>query len=133
MMMTARNILQKINSLQLLEKAGREYPQYNLVLTGHSLGAGAATILSFFLHSRYPNLKNYAYSPPGGLLSLEAAQFSESVTMSIVIGDDIVCRLSVPAFERFKQTLISAIKDCKAPKVSLYCDIFILYFIYNFF
>lgn len=65
MMMTARNILQKLNSLRVLDRAKREFPDYKLVLTGHSLGAGAATVLSFLLYSQYPNLKCYAYSPPG--------------------------------------------------------------------
>lgn len=35
MMMTARNILQKLNALRLLERAAREYPTYDLVLTGN--------------------------------------------------------------------------------------------------
>jgi hypothetical protein len=47
---------------------------------------------------------------------LEAAKFSESFALSIVVGDDIVSRLSVPAFEGFKETLIQTIKECKAPK-----------------
>jgi len=55
----------------------------------------------------------------GGLLSAEAAEFAESFTTSIVIGDDIVGRLSVPAFERFKQKLLHSIQDCKLPKVPL--------------
>lgn len=43
---------------------------YRLVITGHSLGAGAAAILAIHLRRDYPKLICYAYSPPGGLLRL---------------------------------------------------------------
>jgi len=41
---------------------------YNVVVVGHSLGAGTAAILAILLHQQYPNLHCYSYSPPGGLL-----------------------------------------------------------------
>lgn len=41
---------------------------FRLVIVGHSLGAGTATILAVLLKEEYPNLQCYAYSPPGGLL-----------------------------------------------------------------
>ena len=45
------------------------FPQgYQLVVTGHSLGAGAATLLSILLKPTYPELRCFAFSPPGGLL-----------------------------------------------------------------
>ncbi len=37
---------------------------YQLVITGYSLGAGIATVLSFLLRDRYPNLHCYAFAPP---------------------------------------------------------------------
>lgn len=37
---------------------------YELVIVGHSLGAGAASVLSLMLKSEYPNLNCYAFSPP---------------------------------------------------------------------
>ena len=42
--------------------------QYDLVLVGHSLGAGVAAILAVLLHQEYPTLHCYAYSPPGSLM-----------------------------------------------------------------
>jgi len=42
--------------------------KYELVLVGHSLGAGAAAILAIMLQQEYEDLHCYAYSPPGGLL-----------------------------------------------------------------
>ena len=65
MLMAARNVLKKLQGSNLLHRAFSGYPDYTLVITGHSLGAGTATILSMILRSQYPNLRCYAYSPPG--------------------------------------------------------------------
>ena len=46
-----------------------ETGKYELVLVGHSLGAGTAAILAILLKADYPTLHCYAYSPPGGLLT----------------------------------------------------------------
>lgn len=50
--------------------AAQEKPQetFGLVLVGHSLGAGTASILAILLRQTYPDLQCFAYSPPGGLL-----------------------------------------------------------------
>ncbi len=44
--------------------------EYNVVVTGHSLGAGVAAILSLLMHDlpQYKQLRCYAFSPPGGLI-----------------------------------------------------------------
>lgn len=42
--------------------------EYKLVITGHSLGAGTASLLAVLLRSTHPTLECYAFSPPGGLL-----------------------------------------------------------------
>ena len=42
--------------------------KYELVLVGHSLGAGTAAILAILLQQEYTDLHCYSYSPPGGLL-----------------------------------------------------------------
>lgn len=70
------------------------------------------------LRSTYPTLKCFAFSPPGCLVTQEAALFCESFVTSVIIGDDIVPRLSVPSFDRFKNDLIRVIKECKVPKVN---------------
>ena len=38
---------------------------YHLVLTGHSLGAGVASLLAVLFKPKHPTLHCYAYSPPG--------------------------------------------------------------------
>lgn len=42
--------------------------EYKLVITGHSLGAGTASLLAVLLRSTHPTLECYAFSPPGGLM-----------------------------------------------------------------
>ncbi len=39
---------------------------WRLVVTGHSLGAGAAALLALLLRPSYPNVQCWAFSPPGG-------------------------------------------------------------------
>lgn len=64
---TATLILKKIKDYRLLERefAKPEFRNYRLVVTGHSLGAGVASVLSIILKRDYPHLVCYAFSPPG--------------------------------------------------------------------
>ena len=64
---TARKILDELRQKNLLERqfAKPEFKDYQLVLSGHSLGAGVVSVLSVILQKEYPDLKCYAFSPPG--------------------------------------------------------------------
>lgn len=42
--------------------------KFDLVIVGHSLGAGTAAILAILLRGQYPSLTCFSFSPPGGLL-----------------------------------------------------------------
>lgn len=87
---------------------------------GHSLGAGAAVLLSLMLKHRRPDLRCIAFSPPGGLLGSEAARYSENFVMSVVIGKDIVSRLSPRTIEMLKCELIGELNKCTYSKVENY-------------
>lgn len=69
MLRAAIEIHKAINELELLDKAFKDHEDYQLVVAGHSLGAGVASILSllFKLENKYPTMACYAYSPPGCL------------------------------------------------------------------
>lgn len=38
---------------------------YRLVIVGHSLGAGVASVLTILLRKQFPDVICYAFSPPG--------------------------------------------------------------------
>ena len=40
---------------------------WSIVVTGHSLGAGAAALVALYIRSFYPNSRAWAFEPPGAL------------------------------------------------------------------
>ena len=99
-----------------------EYAGYEVVVTGHSLGAGTATILAFLLRAAYPatRITCYAYSPPGGLLSLAAARESEKFCVSVVVGDDVIPRLSLTSIGVLARDIKQMIAACRLPKYQVF-------------
>ena len=72
MVQAAVYIKKEISERLLLSEAfdldrARGTPDYQLVVVGHSLGAGTAAILAILLRQQFPDLHCYAFSPPGGL------------------------------------------------------------------
>ena len=70
MYLTATQILDVLDKNQVLDKLIDEHKDYQLVITGHSLGAGVASVLAVLLKpkEKYSNLVCYAFSPPGCVL-----------------------------------------------------------------
>ncbi|XP_061133399.1 diacylglycerol lipase-alpha isoform X1 [Syngnathus typhle] len=89
---------------------------YGLVIVGHSLGAGTAAILSFLLRPQYPTLHCYSYSPPGGLLSEDAMEYSKEFVTSVVLGKDLVPRLGLSQLEGFRRHLLEVLQKSNKPK-----------------
>lgn len=65
---------------------------YRLVIVGHSLGAGAAGVLSVLLRGDYPGLVCYTYSPVGCVFNLPLVQYTKKFITSFVIGNDVIPR-----------------------------------------
>lgn len=84
---------------------------YNLVLCGHSLGAGVAAILGILLRKQYPTLKSYLYSPPGGMLSLPAVEYTKQFATGIILGNDCVSRLGFAQMERLRYHVLLSLKS----------------------
>jgi sn1-specific diacylglycerol lipase len=123
MVQAAQYILEKLQEEQLIERAlqhcpERGTPDFQIVIVGHSLGAGTASILGILLRQFYASLKCYCYSPPGGLLSLPAVEYTKAFTVSVVVGKDVVPRIGLNQMEALRADLINAIKRSVDPKVS---------------
>eukprot|EP00092_Neocalanus_flemingeri_P013473 GFUD01014531.1.p1 GENE.GFUD01014531.1~~GFUD01014531.1.p1 ORF type:complete len:720 (+),score=230.78 GFUD01014531.1:162-2321(+) len=104
-----------------LALATPDYAGYSIVVTGHSLGAGTAAILAFLLRARYRGTKVtcYAYSPPGGLISREAAVESEKFTVSVVVGDDVIPRTSLANIATLSRDIKHVTSQCQLPKFKI--------------
>ena len=133
MFKSARNIqnnLDEHNLLQLLLAEGsvpadhmvrvdqklQDCRGYDLVVCGHSLGAGTAALLTMMLRPRWPGVHCYAYSPPGGLLSENAAMSTCDYITSVILGDDFIGRLSMRSMELLKDEMVECLAHSSVPK-----------------
>ncbi|KAH8367395.1 hypothetical protein KR084_012086 [Drosophila pseudotakahashii] len=113
-----RNKLQEENLIEraLQRNPDRQTNTFDLVLVGHSLGAGTAAILAILLKPEHPTLQCFSYSPPGGLLSMPAVEYSKSFITSVVLGKDVVPRIGLNQMEALRADLINAIQRSVDPK-----------------
>uniref|UniRef100_A0A8C4RVD2 Diacylglycerol lipase-alpha n=2 Tax=Erpetoichthys calabaricus TaxID=27687 RepID=A0A8C4RVD2_ERPCA len=121
MVLSAEYIKKKLDQEMILSQAfGRDLVRgtkhYGLIVVGHSLGAGTAAILSFLLRPFYPSLHCYAYSPPGGLLSEDAMEYSKEFVTSVVLGKDLVPRIGLSQLEGFRRHLLEVLQKSNKPK-----------------
>ena len=70
MYLTATQILDNLDKTKVLDKLIDQFSDYQLVITGHSLGAGVASVVALLLKPKpkYSHLVCYAFSPPGCVL-----------------------------------------------------------------
>ncbi|NWU51297.1 DGLA lipase, partial [Dromas ardeola] len=136
MVLSAEYIKKKLEQEMVLSQAfgrdlGRGTKHYGLIVVGHSLGAGTAAILSFLLRPQYPSLKCFAYSPPGGLLSEDAMEYSKEFVTAVVLGKDLVprqvvkpvvntfssfSRIGLSQLEGFRRQLLDVLQRSNKPK-----------------
>ncbi|XP_062234515.1 diacylglycerol lipase-beta [Platichthys flesus] len=116
MYQAASYIYKKLVTDGILNQAFSVAPEYKLVITGHSLGAGTASLLALLLRNSFPTLQCYAFSPPGGLLSKALADYSKDFVVSVLLGKDLVPRLSIPNMEDLKRRILKIVSNCNKPK-----------------
>ncbi|XP_039082071.1 diacylglycerol lipase-beta isoform X2 [Hyaena hyaena] len=115
----ARYVYQRLVNDGILSQAFSIAPEYRLVVVGHSLGAGAAALLAIMLRSSYPQVRCFAFSPPRGLLSKSLYEYSKTFIVSLVLGKDVIPRLSVTNLEDLKKRILRVIAHCNKPKYKI--------------
>ena len=122
MLAAAANIYRELIEKNIINDQLGKYPDYNIVVTGHSLGAGVAAILGFFIRSdeKIKHLvKVYAYGVPGGLLNSSARNESKKFAMSIIHGDDMIPRLSIRSLKKLHTDIRKILIKTKVPKYKI--------------
>ncbi|NXB94670.1 DGLB lipase, partial [Vidua chalybeata] len=115
----ANYIYRKLINDGILNQAFTIAPEYKLVIVGHSLGGGTASILAIMLRNSFPTLRCYAFSPPGGLLSKSLADYTKHFIVSVIVGKDLVARLSMPNMEDLKRRIVRIVANCNRPKYQI--------------
>eukprot|EP00501_MAST-03F_sp_TOSAG23-6_P000158 GSMAST32.ASY1.ANO1.161.1 assembled CDS len=107
-----------------LDKEGVLYDKsYELVITGHSLGAGVAALLALVLKNQYPSTRCIAYSPPGALLTQGIAEWTKTFITTLIVGKDIIPRLSLSSLESLRDNIVQVACETNASKTGLLLDI----------
>lgn len=85
---------------------------WSLVVTGHSLGAAVACMLGFQLSDQFPDVRCWAFNPPGGLLSWELSRIAQRFCTAVVVGKDVISRLSFNNLKRSVDEMVVALARC---------------------
>jgi len=109
---------QKVVECQLLGSSA-PLKDYNLVLCGHSLGAGCAFLVGLHLRCYFPTLKCYSFSPPGALVSSEIAEQSRDWCISTVCGKEMIPRITLNTIESLRDDMVHLGTFCRKPKFQL--------------
>jgi hypothetical protein len=81
---------------------------FSIVVTGHSLGAGIAAFVAIWLRLVFPDtpVKAWLYGCPAGLMSKNVANIVGKWCCQLVIGKDLVARLSMGTFQRLRDEMM---------------------------
>lgn len=89
---------------------------YDLIVIGHSLGAGVAAILSIMLKPEFPDLRCISYSAPGCVLDMDMCRKVKDWMLSPFVGHDIVPHLSWRSLKKLRGQLLEVLRRSKANK-----------------
>lgn len=98
----------------------KQLPDYNLVVCGHSLGAGVAFLMSLRMRQFFPDLKCWSFSPPGGLATAELSAGAVHWCTSVICGKEMIPRLTLATFERARDEMVYCAARCRLNKWSIF-------------
>lgn len=113
------------DGVAVLEKGAASAPDcsgFNLVVVGHSLGAGIAQLLTALLLPKYPRVRCFHYGTPGPCSREIAEQIGSSRVdgapriIGCAAGDDAVVRLSIRNAEMLRDRMLGLTAHCHLAK-----------------
>lgn len=80
--------------------------KWKLVITGHSLGAGTASLFLMLFASRHPDVhsQGYAFAPPASVCPILSLKYQDRLT-SFIYNYDIIPRLGLESVEDLKKDI----------------------------
>lgn len=115
--------IENIKAARVLEKhiLGKNalHKDYDILVCGHSLGAGCAFFVGLYFRKFYPSLRCITFSPPGGLVSERLSDLSRDWCVSTVCGKECIPRLTLGTIEHLRDDMVYLGMYCKMPKISL--------------
>ena len=92
----------------ILQQLTEQHPEFSLVLVGHSLGGGVASLLGTLLEQQYPDLRVYLFGAP--CVAPANAKLHNNI-VSVVTDGDPFCRLSLGHVADVSQALMQLCED----------------------
>jgi sn1-specific diacylglycerol lipase len=92
---------------------------FQLVTTGHSMGAAGAIYLALLLKRKYPQVRCFAFGTPGACVDKETSRLCQSFVTSVCLGSDIICRMSLRSLALLRTQILTAIARSKANKMQI--------------
>lgn len=119
MWLAANHVYRCLLSSRVISNTLARFPCCNIVVTGHSLGAGTAVLLAKLIRANHADVQCFAFSPPGELVSEQLSCEMREYVMSVVTGDDLVPRLSYFSLQNLKQRIVCVLRTSSLSKYQL--------------
>ena len=102
-----------------LDRHTGTHRDYDILVCGHSLGAGCAFLVGLYLRQSHPSLRCISFSPPGGLVSRNLASSATLWCISTVCGKEWVPRITLATIEQVRDDMVHLGVYCKMSKAKL--------------
>ncbi|KFM67606.1 Sn1-specific diacylglycerol lipase beta, partial [Stegodyphus mimosarum] len=121
MLNAAREIKRKLEETNIIDIALKEKPGYKVVVTGHSLGASVASILTLLLKNSYPNIQCFAFAPAPTVNKIALPSTFDNV-FTIVYGNDSVIYLNYENIKYMVVEMVKCLRNCNLPKYKVFMN-----------
>ncbi|GIX74047.1 diacylglycerol lipase-beta [Caerostris darwini] len=118
MLNAAREVKSKMESKQILDNAFLEHPDYELVITGHSLGGSVAAIITMLYKQKYPNVRCFSFAP-SPIFNASALKYTYENIFTVIYGNDAVCYLNYENIKQLVVEMVQGLKECNLPKYKI--------------